>query len=152
MNDMTSRPVAEIATETRRGATRLTSRLRAERSPNALSSNKVGVLGYLYRHGPSTPGVICAAEHQRPQSLTRVFAELQTDGLVARAPSEHDRRESLLDLTPAGREALTSDMAERDRWLASAIAELSETEALVLRIAGALMDRLADATPTAAQT
>lgn len=145
MHDEPTDPLLEIAADTRRGAIRLTRRLRAERSPDALSANKVGVLGHLYRHGPSTPGEVTAAEHQRPQSLTRVFAELAAAGLISRTRSQLDHRESLLDITPPGRAVLTADMAERDRWLASAIAGLSETEAQVLRLAAALMERLADA-------
>jgi hypothetical protein len=38
-------------------------------------------------------------------------------------------------------------MAERDAWLASAMAGLSDTERQVLRLAGALMDRLAGDPP-----
>jgi len=147
VHDDSSDPLLAIASDTRRGVIRLARRLRAERSPDALSANKVGVLGHLYRHGPSTPGEITAAERQRPQSLTRVFAELEAAGLISRTRSELDHRESLLDLTPPGRAVLTSDMAERDRWLASAIAGLSETEAQVLRLAAALMEGLADVAP-----
>jgi DNA-binding MarR family transcriptional regulator len=136
------------AADLRRGAIRLARRLRAERPAEALSANKVGVLGFLYRHGSSTPGAVAAAEHQRPQSLTRVFTELEHDGLLVRTRSDRDGRQSMLELTSAGRDALTRDMADRDAWLAAALAELTDTEAEVLRIAGALMDRLADATPT----
>jgi DNA-binding MarR family transcriptional regulator len=141
-----SEALLEAASEIRRGVTRLGRRLRAERSAGALSANKVSVLSYLYREGPTTPGEVAAYEHQQPQSLTRVFAELEADGLVHRTPSDHDGRQSVLAITPAGRDTLTRDMAERDRWLASALAELTETEAQVLRIAGALLDRLADST------
>jgi DNA-binding MarR family transcriptional regulator len=119
--------------------------LRAERPAHALSANKIGVLSHLHRHGPSTPGDVAAAERQRPQSLTRVFAELESAGLISRTVSPADRRESLLGIAPAGFEALSRDMAERDVWLAGVIAGLTETEAQVLRIAGVLMDRLADA-------
>lgn len=136
-----------IAADTRRGVTRLARRLRAERPADALSANKISVLGYLYRHGASSPGEVTAAEFQRPQSLTRVFAELEEAGLVSRTRSTVDRRESVLDLTTAGRDTLIEDMAQRDRWLAAALAELSPTEAEVLRIAGVLLDQLADATP-----
>lgn len=140
--DVTS---VEAAAQIRRGATRLAHRLRAERPPGALSSNKLGVLGHLRRRGPSTPGEIAAAEHQRPQSLTRVFAELVNDGLVRRAPSENDRRQSMLTITSAGRAALSRDMAGRDAWLASVLSGLTETESEVLRIAAVLMDRIAEA-------
>ncbi|WP_163571783.1 MarR family winged helix-turn-helix transcriptional regulator [Fodinicola feengrottensis] len=126
-------------------ATRLARRLRAERPAGALSTNKVAVLGHLYRHGKSTPGEITAAEHQQPQSLTRVFADLEADGLVTRSRGERDRRESVLDLTAVGLDALTRDMADRDGWLAAAIGGLTETETQMLRIGAALMNQLADA-------
>jgi DNA-binding MarR family transcriptional regulator len=53
----------------------------------------------------------------------------------------------VLTLTEDGRRALERDMAERDAWLATALGTLSETEREVLRLAGALMDRLADTDP-----
>ena len=145
---METADLQEIATEVRRGTTRLARRLRTERSAESLSANKVGVLGHLHRHGPSSPGEVAAGEHQLPQSLSRVFAELADAGLVTRSRSDRDRRGSLLGLTTAGRDALLRDMAERDAWLASALAELTETEVQVLRIAGGLLDRLADASPS----
>ena len=137
-----------IVTETRRAVARLGRRLRAERPPDSLSLNKLSVLSHLYRNGPSTPGEITVAERQRPQSLTRVFAELGREGLIIRRPSERDRRESVLDLTDTGRESLVADTEQRDRWLTAALAELTDTEARVLRLAAGLMDRLAGAAPT----
>ncbi|MFF4750066.1 MarR family winged helix-turn-helix transcriptional regulator [Streptomyces sp. NPDC002514] len=83
-------------------------------------------------------------ERQQPQSLTRTFAELEQDGLISRTPDERDRRQSLLALTPAGRQVLLADFAERDAWLASALTDLSETEREVLRLAGRLMDQICD--------
>jgi DNA-binding MarR family transcriptional regulator len=137
------------ATELRRAMARLSRRLRTERSPQALSTNKLLVLGYLYRHGPATPGRLAAAEHHRPQSLTRVFAELEQDGLVVRGGGTGDRRQVLLTLTAEGRQALAADMAERDAWLAEALTTLGENERDLLRIAARVLDRLADAEPDA---
>jgi DNA-binding MarR family transcriptional regulator len=133
-------PVADV----RRGVVRLSQRLRAERPDYALSTNKVAVLGHLHRRGPSTPGDIAAAERQQPQSLSRVFADLQADGLISRSPSARDRRESVLDITEAGRDALLVDMAQRDRWLADAMAALTDAEAQILHVAAGLMERLVD--------
>jgi len=133
------------AAQIRRGIVRLNRRLRQERGDGSLSPNQLGVLGHLHRHGSATPGEVAAAERQRPQSLTRVFAELEADGLIVREPGTADRRRSVLRVTADGRRALEQDMAERDAWLATALGTLSETERGVLRLAGALMDRLADA-------
>ncbi|MFB7333483.1 MarR family transcriptional regulator [Streptomyces adustus] len=133
------------ASQIRRGTVRLNRRLRQERGDSGLSANQLGVLGHLHRHGDATPGEVAAGERQRPQSLTRVFAELEADGLIARRPDTGDRRQSVLTLTPSGREALERDMAERDAWLAGALGTLGETEREVLRLAAVLMERLAEA-------
>jgi DNA-binding MarR family transcriptional regulator len=136
-------PLLEAAAEIRLGVTRLARRLRTAGTSEVLSANKTSVLAYLYRNGSSSPGQIAAAEHQQPQSLTRTFAELERDGLVSRSRSVLDGRQSVLELTDPGHRALVDDMAERDTWLASALASLTETEAGLLRIAGALMGRIA---------
>ncbi len=123
---------------------RLNRRLRQERGEAGLSANQLGVLGHLHRHGSATPGEVAAAERQRPQSLTRVFAELEAAGLIVREPGAVDRRQSVLSLTEAGRTALERDMAARDAWLSGALASLSPTERGVLELAGALLERLAE--------
>ena len=134
---------AEVVVDIRRGVTRLAHRLRIERSPGALSANKVLVLAFLYRNGPSTPGQIALGERQHPQTLTRVFADLEAEALITRVRSEQDRRAWVLHLTEQGRAALAADMAERDAWLTSALAPLTEAEVQLVRLAATLMDSLA---------
>jgi DNA-binding MarR family transcriptional regulator len=136
-----------VAPEIRRAVTRLARRLRGARSPGALSPAKIGVLAHLDRYGASSPGAIAAADGQLPQALTRTFAELTAEGLVSRAPSERDRRGAVLSLTDAGARALAADLGERDTALAAALAELTATELGVLRLAGPILDRLADRVP-----
>ncbi|MET7569799.1 MarR family transcriptional regulator [Streptomyces sp. NPDC005492] len=133
------------AARIRRGVVRLNRRLRQERGGEGrLTPNQLIVLGHLHRHRSATPGEVAAAERQRPQSLTRVFAELEAEGLIEREPSAVDRRQSVLTLTAEGRRALELDMAERDVWLADALTTLSETERGLLKLAAAVMERLAD--------
>jgi DNA-binding MarR family transcriptional regulator len=131
-----------VVAQIRRGSTRLARRLRFERPADALSLTKIAVLAHVYRVGAATPGEIAAAERLQPQSLTRVLAELEADGLISRERDERDRRQSLLELTDEGGLALTADMGARDRWLAEALEELTETERQVLYLAGVLMDRI----------
>lgn len=123
---------------------RLARRLSAERPADGLSLNKSSVLGHLRRNGPMSAGALAAADRQQPQSLTRVFAELQRDGLISRTRDDRDGRQRLLEITEAGREALARDMAQRDAWLDTALTGLNETERQVLLLAARLMDRLAD--------
>ncbi|MET7689814.1 MarR family transcriptional regulator [Streptomyces sp. NPDC005483] len=133
------------AARVRRGVVRLNRRLRQERGDGSLPPSQLEVLGHLHRHGPATPGEVAAALRQRPQSLTRVFAELEAEGLLAREAGTVDRRQSVLSVTETGRLALERDMAERDAWLATALASLSPTERGVLELAAELMERVADA-------
>ncbi|MDT0481297.1 MarR family winged helix-turn-helix transcriptional regulator [Streptomyces doebereineriae] len=133
------------ASRIRRGVVRLNRRLRQERGDGSLPPSQLEVLGHLHRHGSATPGEIAAALRQRPQSLTRVFAELEAEGLMAREAGTVDRRQSVLSVTESGRLALERDMGERDAWLAGALASLTATERGVLELAAELMERVADA-------
>ena len=139
----TDRITQDEAVLLRRSVTRLARRLRSERRDGSMSPNKLIVLGRLHAAGPLTPGEVALVERQRPQSLTRTFAELQSDGLITRERSVRDGRESMLSITEAGRSALVADMAERDAWLASAIEGLNETERGLLAIVRPVLDRLA---------
>jgi DNA-binding MarR family transcriptional regulator len=130
----------------RRGATRLARRLRTERPEPRETLLELSILAHLHRRGPMTPGTLAAAERLQPQSLTRALARLERQHLIDRRPDDEDRRRSLLALTEAGRQALVRDMHQRDDWLAATMARrLTPAERELLRIAGELMDRLADA-------
>ncbi len=132
----------DVAPVLRAGVLRLARRLRVERDRTALSNAKVAVVSHLARVGQSTPARISRDEHQQPQSLTRVFAELEADGLIDRRPDTADGRQSVLTLTEPGRAALAADMALRDRWLTDAIAGLSATELGVYALAAGIIERI----------
>jgi len=66
---------------------------------------------------------------------------------VSRVPDPADGRRSLLAISESGLVALRGAMQQRDSWLATAMtAHLTSTEIELLRLAGELMERLADAT------
>ena len=144
--DVTAATAATAATAVRRGVIHLGRRLRQERPAHDVTLLQLGLLAELNDHGPLTPGQLAAAQRVQPQSLTRVLATLTSRGLLARAADPGDGRRSLLAITDGGREALRRDVDARDRWLAQAMADrLTGTEQELLRLAGELMDRLADA-------
>jgi DNA-binding MarR family transcriptional regulator len=132
----------EAVAQVRRGATRLARMLRMERPAGALASTKIAVLAHIMRRGASTAGEIATAERLQPQSLTRVIAELEAEEMITRSRDARDGRQYVLELTEAGRQALSADMRARDQWLARAMADLTETEQHVLFLAGALMDQI----------
>ena len=139
-----SAPPPELVAQVRRGATRLARRMRLERPADSIPLARVAVLGHLRRWGAATPGELAAAEHLQPQSLTRVIADLEAEGMLTRRRDERDGRQRVLEITELGTLALAQDMDARDAWLERAIEQegLTETEQQVLYLAGALMDRL----------
>jgi DNA-binding MarR family transcriptional regulator len=135
------------ATAVRRGVTSLSRRLRMERAEPVEPLLPLSVLAHLNRRGPMTPGELAGAERVQPQSLTRALASLEAAGRILRQPDPGDGRRSLLAITEAGRLALARDMRQRDAWLAAAMAEhLTPVERELLRLAGELLERLADVT------
>jgi DNA-binding MarR family transcriptional regulator len=126
-----------VASELRVVLGRIVRRLRAERvQRRGLPLAQVLVLGRLDRGGPSGISALAAAEHIRPQSMAATVAALEEAGLVARHPVA-------IDLTPAGREMLAADRAQRVGWLAEAIrTDLNAREQKVLAEATRLLARL----------
>lgn len=97
----------------------------------ALAANDLGPAHYraiaaIRRNEGLAVSALQARLGVRKQSLARVLTELERAGLIARAAGETDKRQRLLSLTPAGREA------ERE-----ATAALRERLAHVFRAAGA---------------
>lgn len=138
-------PPVDRAAVIRRSVNGLSRRMRAERLPDGLPNGKLGALAHLFRSGPGTPSAMAAALHVQPQSLTRTLAALEEDGLVTRTRDAVDGRQYRIELTPAGYEAMARDVAHRDAWLRARMeSRLSETEREVLRLAAALLDRLAE--------
>lgn len=137
---------SESATAVRQGLSRLGRRLRSERPPEGIGLTALSILSRLHRFGTNTASELAAGERLQPQSLTRVLAELTDAELIVRRPDPADGRQSLISLTDRGADVLSREARAREAWLAEAMAaSLSPTEIEVLRLAGALMDRLADA-------
>ncbi|MGI4814694.1 MAG: MarR family winged helix-turn-helix transcriptional regulator [Janthinobacterium lividum] len=133
----------DLATYIHRSALGLSRQLRSTRVKPALSTSKLLVLAALRRDGRGTAVKIAAEMDIQPQSLTRVLAALEADGLLARQPDASDRRQSLLALTAAGGQALDADLLARRQRLAQALVEtLTPVERQVLKLAADLTDKL----------
>ncbi len=129
-----------------RGATtRLARRLRRLRADHGVTAATLSVLGHLYRADRGLAAVeLARLEGLQPQSLTRIIADLDEKGLVARSPDPADRRQILINIAPAGSALLMRDARQQAAWLAQAMqAELTGTEQALLHLATGLMERLA---------
>ena len=142
---MPDEELLSAATAVRTGVTKLARRLRLERTGPREPLLHLAVLAHL-RRGPLTPGQVAALEKVQPQTLTRTLASLESEQLITREADPGDGRRSLLAITNRGLLALRNDMGERDAWLARTMAEhLTGTERELLRLAGDLFERLAEA-------
>ena len=137
--------LAELSRLVREGVGRLNWRMRAERERGGPSPLELAVLRRLHRAGTHTPKALADAERIQPQSLTRVLAALDRDGLITRRRDPNDGRQTLVEISVAGRTTLRAYSEQREHWLAAAMAEsLSETEQDLLGLAAKLMMRIAD--------
>jgi len=133
------------ARELRRAVSRLHRRLRSLGPDDGMPLTKLSVLGHLFEHGPLTAGDIASRERVQPQSLTRTFNDLESDGLVRRVPDSVDGRKSQLELTGAGRRALSWEMQPRISWLDDTMATvLTPLEREIVRLATPLLARLVE--------
>lgn len=135
----------EAAHTVRMSVMRLYRRLRKERPDNGLSLTNLSALGRLDRDGPLAASALADAERIQPQSVSRVTADLERQGLIERLPDAADRRRILLRITDLGRELLAEDRRTREEWLTVAMSSLTPAERDMLVIAARLFDRLAEA-------
>ena len=103
------------------------------------------MLSTLHRNGPMPAARLAQAERLQPQSLSRLIAQLDREGLIKRRPGREDRRMLILEITAAGRSALSRDMTARRAWLEKAMTKvLLPGERELLAHAAVAMLRLAD--------
>jgi len=76
-----------------------------------------------------------------PRSATSVVDDLEAAGLVERQPDPHDRRATLVDLTPDGRQILNTLREKRRDVMVSQLSRLTDTEQQTL---AHLLHRLAE--------
>lgn len=135
---------AGLASVLRIAVMRLRRRLANERHPdNTLSLGAMAVLGALYPDGEATLGELATRERVQPPSMTRTVNCLEEGGYVVRRPSETDRRQVLVAITPQGATTVRADRARRDVWLTDRFAELTPAELDVLRKAAPILEKIA---------
>lgn len=117
---MSSNPDAP-ATLILRSVLLLGRRLRAARPEGPHSLSTIAILATLHRLGPMPAWRLALEEHLQPQSVTRIIAALERDGLITRTRSEADRREIELSITTHGRKVLSEDIGARRAWLEKAM-------------------------------
>jgi DNA-binding MarR family transcriptional regulator len=135
--------VDSLADDLRVALMRVVRRVRAEKADDDLSDSQYGVLAFLDRHGPATPGALAEFERVRPPSMTRTIAALADLGLVARDAHPDDGRQVLVRLTEPGRATVHDTRVRRNVWLADRLAALDPAERAALATAADVLRRIA---------
>jgi DNA-binding MarR family transcriptional regulator len=132
----------ELAHSVRMAITRLARRLRNQRADLSLTATQLSALAALDQHGPLTPGALAEHERVQPPSMTRVLAALEEKGLIASSAHPTDRRQKMVEVTPAAHAMLVADRRAREEWLAQRMTELSAAEVAALRAATPVLEKL----------
>lgn len=120
---------------------RVARRLRREAGGD-LSPTLGAALSTIEAHQPITPGELAERELVRPPTVTRIVAQLEARGLIAKVTDAADRRSSLISLTPRGAAALAELRSRGAVFLAEQLRALSAEELAALRVAADVLERI----------
>jgi DNA-binding MarR family transcriptional regulator len=110
------------------------------------------LLGLLERDEPVSMSAFGTAHDLTPRSMTVLVSGLEREGLIQRSAHPHDRRVTLLSLTPAGRALATEQLLPARREAAALFNDLSERDRaellrLIREVAGHLARRGVETPP-----
>jgi DNA-binding MarR family transcriptional regulator len=131
--------LTELASRLRLAIVRAARRLR-QHAGTDLSAALTAALSTVERHGPLTPSELADVERVKRPTATRIVARLAEQGLVARAPDPHDRRSSLVSITPTGRSLLRRLRGRKNAYLARRMRELDAADVATLERAAEILE------------
>lgn len=144
MTAATRTATAELASLLRPALLRLTRLVRNQRVDMSVTLTQLSAMGTLYKRGPMSAGELAACERVQPPSMTKVLANLEERGLVAREVHPTDRRQAIIAITQAGLDLLDSERRSRDAWLTKQLGTLTADERALLQRVIPVLDKLAE--------
>jgi DNA-binding MarR family transcriptional regulator len=133
------------ATELRRSITRMARLLGASMPKGELSPAKLSALGILRRDGPMTASTLSSRLGIRPQSLTRILADVEGAELLIRTRDPRDSREHILAVTPKAVALMRDEGVRRDKLMRQTMQQvLTPVEIELLQLSAKLLNKLAD--------
>ncbi len=114
-----------------------------------LERSAYGIMAKLADEGPQRLGALATAFGLDPSTITRQVQALEELGLAERRTDPTDRRASILDLSPNGREVLEETRAHRRAKLQQALSNWPEADLVdfgrLLKEFNASLDQLLEA-------
>lgn len=118
-----------------------------QRATSGITPSQLSVLVTVERHGPLTLGEVAGREQVRPPSASRIVAALEADGLVVRHTDPNDRRVSVVEVSPAGRDLVAEHRVRGRTWIVDQVEGLDADEVDHIRRALPALERLVEARP-----
>jgi DNA-binding MarR family transcriptional regulator len=135
----------KASTDLRRSITRMGRLLGASMPKGELTPMKLAALGILRRDGPMSASTLAERLGIRPQSLTRILADLEAVELLTRKRDPDDAREHRLEATPKALVLMRAEGARRDQAMRAAMERvLTPLEIDLLLLCAKVLDKLAD--------
>jgi DNA-binding MarR family transcriptional regulator len=140
-----ARVASETPTEFRRSVTRMARLLGTSMPKGELTPMKLSALGILRRGGPMSASALASQLGILRQSLTRILADLEAEGLLTRSRDGDDGREHVLQPTPKALTLMRAEGVRRDAAMREAMLRvLTPIEIELLQLAAKAMNKLAD--------
>jgi len=131
----------EVAERVHSAAIRLLRRVRAADAESGLSAPRLSALSVLVFGGPATLTALARAEQVTAPTMSKLIAELEADGLVAKRADKLDKRALRIEATARGRALMFEGRKRRLALLRKGFADFSAAELAALDRAAALMLR-----------
>ena len=136
----------DVADRLHSAAIHLLRRVRREDEASGLSAARLSALSVIVFAGPLTVGELARVEQVRSPTMSRLVADLESQGLVTRVPSGKDRRAVEVRATEEGRRILQAGRRRRVASLARELAGLPAEELGTLARAAAIIEEVLDRT------
>jgi DNA-binding MarR family transcriptional regulator len=138
---MTKPDPSQVAERLHSAAIRLLRRVRAADAETGLSGPKLSALSVLTFGGPQSLSSLARAEQVRAPTMSKLVADLETEGLVHKRADKTDRRGVRIEVTAKGRGLMEAGRRRRLAMLRRRFAGLSSAELRTLAAAAELMHR-----------
>jgi DNA-binding MarR family transcriptional regulator len=131
-----------LASALRLALLRADRRLRSQRVNTEITLSQLSALATVKKCGPLSAGEVAAIERVQPPSMTKILASLEAAGWIERAAHPDDRRQSIISVTPTGRELLDAETRARDEWLTRRLADLGPEDKELIHKVIDVLERL----------
>jgi DNA-binding MarR family transcriptional regulator len=143
MRSPTRSAQSDIAERLHAGAIRLLRLVRAADVETGVSAPKLSALSVLVFGGAMTLKALAAAEQVRAPTMSKLVADLESEGLAIKRPDGADRRSVRIEATAKGRALMEEGRRKRLAMLEARLRALSPGDLAVLDRAADLLARVA---------